>query len=146
MQCVLEGVRVLDFGSYVAGLLEDERFKTGIDRGGNGTILPERMPAWCAGRTVEAALAAAKVPGGPVHTPQQALDDAHINALGCLKPVQYPAASGPSPLSNYPLNRYATPGDIRRSAPQLSEPTGEVLTEPGYGAAQIQSFTDLRVV
>ena len=58
-------------------LLEDPRFATDIDRGDNGEVLSERMRGWCAERTVEEALAAMeanKVPGGPVYSPQQALD------------------------------------------------------------------------
>ncbi|MBT6278274.1 MAG: CoA transferase [Chromatiales bacterium] len=132
-----------------ADLLADNRFATDIDRGDNGEVLSERMRGWCASRTNDEALAAmeaVKVPGGPVYTPQQALDDAHINALGFLKPMQYPSASEPSPISGYPVNMSATPGEIRSSAPQLGEHTDAILSELGYDANAIQGLRDARVV
>jgi crotonobetainyl-CoA:carnitine CoA-transferase CaiB-like acyl-CoA transferase len=48
-------------------------------RGDNGEVISKRMSEWTAERTTEQALAElekAKVPAGPLYTPQQALDDA----------------------------------------------------------------------
>ena len=65
--------------------LSDPRFESEQDRGDHGEELSERTARWCAERTTAEALAdleAARVPAGPVYTPQQALDDEHVNEAG----------------------------------------------------------------
>jgi crotonobetainyl-CoA:carnitine CoA-transferase CaiB-like acyl-CoA transferase len=61
-------------------LLEEERFRTDIDRGNNGEALSAILEHWSRDRTCDEALAElarAKVPASQVLKPQAALDDAH---------------------------------------------------------------------
>ncbi|MFA7639040.1 MAG: CoA transferase, partial [Parvibaculum sp.] len=77
--------------------LTDPRFKDDLARGDNGKILSERTARWAAKRTSAEALAElekARIPAGPVYSPQQALDDPHIQAMNYLKPVEFPGLPG----------------------------------------------------
>ena len=58
--------------------LDDDRFKTDISRGDNGEIISERLATWCAERTSQEVLnemEQARIPAGPVLSPQQVLED-----------------------------------------------------------------------
>lgn len=130
-------------------LLEDERFKDDIGRGDHGEVISDRMAKWCAERTndeVLTALEEVKVPAGPVYSPQQALDDAHVKAIGIFNQIAYPTGSGPSPVAGYPVWMSDNPGTIRRPAPQLGEHTDEILRELGIGDERIAELRDLRIV
>jgi crotonobetainyl-CoA:carnitine CoA-transferase CaiB-like acyl-CoA transferase len=115
--------------------LTDPRFQDDRARGDNGEIISKRMAAWTAERTTAEALAAleaARIPAGPLHTPQQALEDAHIRAAGLLQDTEYPGLPRPAPLAPTPVDLSETPGRFRRRAPTLGEHTEEILAELGY--------------
>ena len=121
-------------------LVADSRFADDLARGENGEALSAYMGAWCADRTTEQCLAEMerhKVPGGPVLSPQEALDLPHVRQIGVFEPVGYPTAAAPVPLARYPVTLSATPGVIRSRAPELGEHTDEILAEVGYTAAEI---------
>jgi crotonobetainyl-CoA:carnitine CoA-transferase CaiB-like acyl-CoA transferase len=64
-------------------------------------------------RTTAEALAElekAKVPAGPLYSPQQALEDAHIRAAGLLADTDYPGLPRPAPLAPTPVDLSETPG------------------------------------
>jgi crotonobetainyl-CoA:carnitine CoA-transferase CaiB-like acyl-CoA transferase len=129
--------------------LTDARFKDDDSRGAHGEVISARMSAWCAERTTEEALQtleAARIPGGPVYSPQQALEDPHIQAMGFLQPTAYPGLPKPAPLANIPVTLSDTPGSIRMRAPLLGEHTDEVMCSLGYDTAEIAALRDQRVI
>ena len=129
--------------------LEDSRFADDMSRGDHGAAISERMAAWCAERTSAEALDAlerARIPAGPVYSPQQALDDPHIQAIGFLKPVDYPGSTRPVPVSDTPFSMSDSQPGITQRAPQLGEHTDEVLAELGYSTEEIAGLRAERVV
>ncbi len=120
--------------------LDDERFRTDDSRGEHGELFSARMSEWCAERTTEEALAelaAARVPAGPVYTPQQTLDDPHVREAGFTQETAYPGAPGAVPLVTTPVRLLGTPGTIRSRAPLLGEHTAEILAGLGYAPEEI---------
>ncbi len=129
--------------------LEDPRFADDISRGDHGEIISERLARWCADRTsdeVLSAMEAARIPAGPVLSPQQVLDDAHVAARQMLKGLGYPGAEQPAPVMETPVKLSKTPGEVRHRAPTLGEHTDEILQELGYSEEQVSTFRALRVV
>ena len=129
--------------------LEDKRFQSDDSRGEHGRMFSARMADWCAKRTTEEALAEleeARVPAGPVYTPQQALDDPQVGEGGFLQDTSYPGAPKSAPLVTTPVRLLGTPGKIRRRAPLLGEHTAEILGELGYSDVRIDELRAARVV
>ena len=128
---------------------EDARFKDDQTRGDNGEILSERMQRWCAERTTQQVLQElenARIPAGPVYTPQQALDDPHIKAAGFFQHVDYPGMPKAAPIVTTPVTLSRTPANIRRRAPTLGEHTDVVLGELGYSPAEIAELRSAKIV
>jgi crotonobetainyl-CoA:carnitine CoA-transferase CaiB-like acyl-CoA transferase len=128
--------------------LDDPRFKDDISRGDNGELISERLARWCAERTsaqVLAEMEAARLPAGPVLSPQQVLDDPHIAAKGLFQPVAYPGLDKPAPLMKTPVELSETPGEIRSRAPTLGEHTDE-MRELGYSEAEIAELRVKRII
>ena len=124
--------------------LTDPRFADDQGRGDHGEIISKRVSEWAAELTTEQALAAleaAKIPAGPLYSPQQALEDAHIRAAGLLRDTEYPGLARPAPLAPTPVDLSESPGRFRHRAPTLGEHTDAILGELGYDAPAI---ADLR--
>jgi crotonobetainyl-CoA:carnitine CoA-transferase CaiB-like acyl-CoA transferase len=129
--------------------LTDPRFTDDLARGDNGEIISKRMSEWTAERTTAQALRElekAKVPAGPLYTPQQALEDAHIRAAGLIADTDYPGLQRPVPLAPTPVDLSETPGRFRHRAPMLGEHTDAILKELGYGDADIKDFRTRGVI
>ena len=129
--------------------LTDPRFQDDRARGDHGELISKRMAEWTAERTTAEALAAleaARVPAGPLYSPQQALEDAHIRAAGLLQDTEYPGLPRPAPLAPTPVDLSETPGRFRRRAPTLGEHTDEILAELGYRPAQIAELRTKGVI
>jgi crotonobetainyl-CoA:carnitine CoA-transferase CaiB-like acyl-CoA transferase len=120
--------------------LTDPRFATDEARGDNGEILSERCAKWCATRSVAEALAqleAAKVPAGPILSPQQLLDDPHVAAAGYFTTVPFPGLARPARIMTTPVRLSGTPGEVRAAPPALGQHTDEILTGLGLTKAEI---------
>jgi crotonobetainyl-CoA:carnitine CoA-transferase CaiB-like acyl-CoA transferase len=129
--------------------LTDPRFKDDISRGNNGEVISARLAQWCALRTsaqVLDAMEAARLPAGPIMSPQEVLDDPHVAALGMFQPTEYPGLDKPAPLMVTPVELSQTPGEIRRRPPTLGEHTDQIMAELGYSEEEIQQLRDKRVV
>lgn len=130
-------------------LAEDPRFKDDLARGDNGEALSEIMQKWCGGRTVAEALAeleANRIPAGAVYTPQQTLDDPHVQQADFFHHMEFPGASKPVPVLQEPVRLSRTPLSIRTRAPKLGEHTDQILRELGYDPAAIEKLRADRVV
>jgi crotonobetainyl-CoA:carnitine CoA-transferase CaiB-like acyl-CoA transferase len=131
------------------GWMTDPRFKDDEARGNHGELISKRVTEWTSQRTTEQALKeleAAKIPAGPLYTPQQALDDAHIRQAGLLVDTDYPGLPRPAPLAPTPVDLSETPGTFRHRAPTLGEHTDAILAELGYTPTEIAALRDKGVV
>lgn len=130
-------------------LAGDPRFKDDLARGDNGEVLSAIMQKWCDGRTVAEALAALeanRIPAGAIYTPQQTLDDPHVQKAGFFHAMAFPGAEKPIPVLQEPVKLSRTPLTIRRRAPLLGEHTDQILQELGYELAVIEKLRADRIV
>jgi len=129
--------------------IDDPRFVDDTARGRHAQVVSERLGAWCAVRSRADAIAAfeaARIPAGPVHSPQQALDDAHVRASGILREIAFPGAPRPAPVADTPIRLSETPGALRGRAPLLGEHTEAILSEIGYSQTDIASLRAAGIV
>ena len=129
--------------------LDDSRFADDRSRGDHGAVISERMATWCAERTTDetlSALDAARIPAGPVLSPQQALEDAHVRAMAFLKAIDCPGATSRAPIADTPFSLSATAAGIRRRAPTLGEHTDAILADLGYTAPAITALRERSVI
>jgi crotonobetainyl-CoA:carnitine CoA-transferase CaiB-like acyl-CoA transferase len=130
--------------------VDDPLFATDQSRADNSDRILERMRLWTAERTSAQAideLQNAGIPAGPVYSPQQALDDPQVVAMGFLRAMaDYPGLPKPAPIADLPVKLTRSPGGIRSRPPTLGEHTNEILTSLGYSAADIMRLRELQVV
>jgi crotonobetainyl-CoA:carnitine CoA-transferase CaiB-like acyl-CoA transferase len=129
--------------------LADPRFKDDEARGKHAEAISKRVSEWTIQRTTDEALReleGARIPAGPLYTPQQALDDAHIRAAGLLVDTDYPGVARRVPLAPTPVDLSETPGRFRHRAPTLGEHTNAILAELGYSAVEIATLRGQGVI
>jgi crotonobetainyl-CoA:carnitine CoA-transferase CaiB-like acyl-CoA transferase len=129
--------------------LSDERFASDAARVKNSSVLCERTARWCATLTTAEAIAAlerARIPGGPILSPRQVLQDTHVREANMLTPMDYPGLEGPAPLVFAGLQLSESQSGLRRRAPQLGEHTTEVLTSLGYSGTEIEALRASRTI
>lgn len=131
------------------GLKTDPRFADDKLRGDNGAEISLLVGAWLRTLTRAEALAAldaAKIPAAPVYTPQETLDDPHVQAAGLLRPAHFAGLDRPFPLAPHPVEYSASATGLQRPPPRLGEHTDQILAELGYNAADISRLHDQGVV
>lgn len=112
----------------------DPRFQTDNSRADHGEILSAGVAEWCARYSSAEALEllrANRVPGAPVHSLQQALDEPQLAALGLMQNVPHPARPDLR-LMKAPLMADGEFPAIRRRPPLAGEDTDALLRELGY--------------
>ena len=129
--------------------LTDSRFATDIDRGNNGEFLSARMQMWCKDMSTKEVLEAldeARIPCGPVLSPEQVLKDPHIVAMDFLEDMEFPGMNKPIPITTTPVKLSETPGSIKQRTSKLGEHTDLILGELGYSPETISELREDRVV
>lgn len=124
-------------------LFDDVRFGDDAKRGEHGQLLCGLMREWCAQRSTAQALSeleAARVPGGPVRSPRQVLDDPLLQETQAFVWMPYPGADGPVPIVSTPVTLSRTPPAIERRPPSAGEHTDEVLQEYGFSPQEIAAL------
>jgi formyl-CoA transferase len=90
------------------------------------------------------ALNALNVPCGPVLSTKELIEDQTLADLGAIVTVDHPER-GPFKTVGSPLRLSDSPVDITRP-PMLGEHTGDICTELGYSAEQLQQFKSAGVI
>jgi len=86
-----------------------------------------------------ALLEAADIPCGPMNTPDDLFDDAHLQAVGMFPEADHPT-EGCIRHIKVPVKFSKTPGGLRRHAERLGGSSAEVLRELGYTQEQIAAL------
>ena len=129
--------------------LQDPRFANDELRGQHGELISASVAQWCTERTLEQAfqqLGDAKIPCGPVLSPQQALEHPQMHATDMLTPLPFPGMPHPAPVTRGAFTLSDTAKVPLQRAPLLGEHTDEVLAELGYAAVEIAELRALEVV
>ena len=128
--------------------IDDPRFKSDNDRADNGAALSEGVAAWCSNLTSDEALQRlreARLPGAPVNSLQEALDEPQVAALGLMQALDHPARPGLQ-LMKAPFVVDGELATLRTRPPLVGEHTDTLLGELGYSSAEIASLRAARVV
>ncbi len=125
--------------------LNDPRFADDTVRGENGELISARTQEWASQYTSAEAiakLAEARIPTGEILTPQQLLDNEHVNNAPFLQNVDYPGVDKPIPMPLTPVRLHGTPGKVRNRPPQLGEHTDEVMASLGFDAEELAALRE----
>jgi crotonobetainyl-CoA:carnitine CoA-transferase CaiB-like acyl-CoA transferase len=86
-----------------------------------------------------AALSEADIPVMPLNSPEDLLDDEHLNAIGFFQTIEHPTEGAIRSMA-VPSRWSDSPPGPARHAPRLGEHSVEVLGEAGYSAAEIEDM------
>jgi crotonobetainyl-CoA:carnitine CoA-transferase CaiB-like acyl-CoA transferase len=109
----------------------DPRFTDPAKRSENIDALYEILAGLVAQRTTaewQALLADADIPMAPIMSPEQLLDDAHLQAIGFFREDEHPT-EGPVRTVGIPVTFSRTPGSIRKLAPRKGEDGDEIRSQ-----------------
>jgi len=130
-------------------LFDEPRYKDDESRATYGEELSAITSEWAADKTTEEAmqaLAKAKIPAGPLLSPQQILDDVHVNKAGFLHEIKIDGLDKPVKYVKTPFSLSETPPKIHSGPPKPGEHTGPILKELGYTDSDIKALKKEKVV
>lgn len=84
-------------------------------------------------------LDAASIPAVPINTPEDLLEDEHLKSTGFWQTMEHPS-EGSLNYPGIPTSFSASPGRVRRHAPQLGEHNREILKEIGISDNEIDKM------
>jgi crotonobetainyl-CoA:carnitine CoA-transferase CaiB-like acyl-CoA transferase len=123
-------------------MIADPRFRTNSDRVRNAEACEAPIVAFIGGRTLAENMEIferAEVTVAPVYDVDQFMADPHVIAREIL--VDLPDGElGRLPMHNVIPRLSATPGRLRRPAPELGEHTAEILQSLGLDVAEIEGL------
>lgn len=90
-------------------------------------------------------LNAAGVPCGPIYTIDRVFANAQVQHVGITRSVRHPQL-GELSLVAQPMNIDGVSKDLRTATPALGEHTEQVLSELGYGEAEITNLREKAVI
>ncbi len=129
-------------------LLSDDRFDTQAKRLANVDDLEQELERTLVTETTDhlvAKLDAAGVPGGPVLTYDQTLENEHVLARDMVAQVEHPQI-GSMNILGPAMKMSETPATIREAAPMLGQHTTDVLQALGMTAERIEDLYQRGVV
>ena len=125
-------------------LANDERFSQQAARSKNidalYAIVAEVMPARSTEEWLKV-LDEADIPCGPMYTPEDLFEDAHLKAVNMFPQIDHPT-EGALRHIKAPVKFSKTPGGLRRHSERLGGSSAAVLRELGYGEAEIAALVD----
>ncbi len=125
-------------------LLDDPRFVDNVGRITNLPALVEEIESSFSEFTTDEIvkkLDAAAVPCGPIYTVDQVFADPQAEHYKLSQRVPHPTL-GEVDQVGFPYAMSGTPCEIRLAPPLLGQHNDEVLSDLGYGSAQIAAFRD----
>ena len=125
------------------------KYATDESRGLHAVDISTRMQEWTSSRTTTEAVKAledARIPCGEVLSPQGALDNEQVQAMGFLESIDYPGIDTPAPIAHMPMDFSTLDVSIRRRAPTLGEHTNEILESLGFEKSEIISFREAHAI
>ncbi len=129
-------------------MLENPDFKGEQNRSKNRVALNAEINAALAARTTAEwieILTRGEVPCGPIYTIDKMFEDAQVQHIGAAASVKS-AKLGEIRIVNQAVTLSRTPARIAIAPPELGEHTAEVLSELGYGEADIEALSRKKVV
>ena len=123
--------------------LHDPRFADDISRSNHRDLLCRRTQQWAETldtETVLAQLTAARIPCGPVLSPQQVLDHPQTRAAQLFDELPYPGLATAAQIMRHPLRFSVSPTAVRHPPPTLGQHTDQVLQRLGFDTGTIAGY------